>query len=150
MGPGPTERVESSSDASSSSSSERRAKKRVKKEKKRHKKEKKRRMKEEETRVSAFEPLAERPAAEEKEEACPAVVTRHAFFAALKASEARKPAVGTVHATGKKDEEAKTEKEGDWDCHKCFYRNFKESLTCAKCRALRRFEGRNQAYGYCM
>jgi len=79
----------------------------------------------------------------------PKAVSRAAFFAALSAAEASKPKVGTVHATGRKAESLGTEKSQDWECQKCHYRNFKECLACAKCRALHRTAGRNQASGYC-
>ena len=74
-----------------------------------------------------------------------------AFFASLHAAESEKAPVGTFHATGKFKEEleAENDRSGDWACTKCHYTNFKECLTCARCRSLRRFEGRNQASGYC-
>lgn len=78
-------------------------------------------------------------------------LSKASFFASLTAIEASKPPIGTFHATGKRengDNDASMDS-GDWECHKCFYKNFKESLTCAKCRALRRYEGRNQPSGYC-
>lgn len=75
------------------------------------------------------------------------------FFASLSAAEADKPPIGTFHATGKfKDadgNEIDDDRSGDWACQKCNYVNFKECMTCARCRSLRRFEGRNQASGYC-
>ena len=76
---------------------------------------------------------------------------RAAFFASLHAAESEKAPVGTFHATGKFKEEleAENDRSGDWACTKCHYTNFKECLTCARCRSLRRFEGRNQASGYC-
>ena len=49
----------------------------------------------------------------------------------------------------KEELEAENDRSGDWACTKCHYTNFKECLTCARCRSLRRFEGRNQASGYC-
>ena len=68
---------------------------------------------------------------------------RAAFFASLHAAESEKAPVGTFHATGKFKEEleAENDRSGDWACTKCHYTNFKECLTCARCRSLRRFEG---------
>ena len=76
---------------------------------------------------------------------------RAPFFASRPAAESEKAPVGTFHATGKFKEEleAENDRSGDWACTKCHYTNFKECLTCARCRSLRRFEGRNQASGYC-
>lgn len=78
-------------------------------------------------------------------------MSKASFFASLIATEASKPPIGTFHATGRRDtgHDEASKDSGDWECHKCFYKNFKESLTCAKCRALRRYEGRNQPSGYC-
>ena len=72
-------------------------------------------------------------------------------YTSLHAAESEKAPVGTFHATGKFKEEleAENDRSGDWACTKCHYTNFKECLTCARCRSLRRFEGRNQASGYC-
>jgi len=79
--------------------------------------------------------------------------SRAEFFARLEAAEGAKPVVGTFHATGKfkdaDDEDGEEDKSGDWACQRCSYVNFKECMTCARCRSLRRFEGRNQASGYC-
>lgn len=134
-------RVDSDSD-----SDDRRERKRRKKEKKEKKK-----LKKERRRLSEDE-VQERAPAREVE---PAVVSgepksrRRDFFAALESVEASKPIVGTTHATGRQKEDDEAVKERDWECHKCGYKNFKECMTCAKCRALRRFEGRNQPYSYC-
>ena len=97
--------------------------------------------------------VMKRPAPEPEPAAAPKKPkSRAAFFAALEAAEAAKPIVGTLHATGKfrdAEEEEEADRSGDWACQRCSYVNFKECMTCARCRSLRRFEGRNQASGYC-
>lgn len=118
----------------SSSDEDAEKKKRKREEKKARKKEKKRRKQEAEVETTRVD---DKPK------------DRASFFAALIAAEAAKPPVGTFHATGKRDASVAEKEPGDWECQKCGYKNFKESLTCAKCRALRRFEGRNQPPGYC-
>jgi trehalose/maltose hydrolase-like predicted phosphorylase len=67
-------------------------------------------------------------------------VSKSAFFASLFAAESRKPATGTIHAVGKKSgmESDKKSSTGDWECPKCCSSNFKQSIQCHKCKAMKR------------
>ena len=128
-----------------------RAKKAEKKERKRAKKAARRRDGADEPDVYLGGGAAAAPPRAPPQPDAPKKAGRAAFFASLHAAESEKAPVGTFHATGKFKEEleAENDRSGDWACTKCHYTNFKECLTCARCRSLRRFEGRNQASGYC-
>mmetsp|Transcript_14929 Transcript_14929/g.44572 ORF Transcript_14929/g.44572 Transcript_14929/m.44572 type:complete len:182 (-) Transcript_14929:24-569(-) len=101
--------------------------------------------------VLATAPADPAPEPEPAPAAPPKKQSRASFFASLNEAEDSKGMIGTFHATGKfkELEEEEKDRSGDWECQKCGYKNFKEQLTCARCRSLRRFEGRNQASGYC-
>ena len=71
--------------------------------------------------------------------ASPCVPPR-SFFAQLQSEEAKKDSVGTVHATGGEQQKVDQDAQGrdDWTCYKCNATNFKQSIECHKCRAMRR------------
>lgn len=58
------------------------------------------------------------------------------FFANLASSESKKPAVGTIHAGGKKVDQVK--KDSNWTCPKCSTSNQNNSHQCHKCKAIKR------------
>ena len=60
------------------------------------------------------------------------------FFDALKESEAQKESVGTIHAIGGDQRKVVEETSDDWNCYKCNASNFKQSIQCHKCHAMRR------------
>lgn len=64
------------------------------------------------------------------------------FFATLKAREAAVGPVGTFHATGRRRDDGKLEPEDglstDWSCHKCAASNFRQTVQCHKCKAMKR------------
>ena len=64
------------------------------------------------------------------------------FFATLKAREAAVAPVGTFHATGKRRDDGKLEPADgvstDWSCHKCAASNFRQTVQCHKCKAMKR------------
>ena len=60
------------------------------------------------------------------------------FFAQLHRAEAQKPALGTIHATGRTASEAHAKASSDWECQKCGESNFSNSADCRKCHALKR------------
>ncbi|KAJ0395383.1 hypothetical protein P43SY_002959 [Pythium insidiosum] len=62
------------------------------------------------------------------------------FFAKLRAQEAEKSMVGTVHASGIKPQVAATTVSDQWECAKagCGHRNSKYSTACNKCGAMKR------------
>jgi hypothetical protein len=155
---------EASRDQRRARKAEKKAKKQRKKDKKRAKKEKKRRADEPAVYLGGSDAPRSPLGGSDAQRAPPAAPapppappepkktgSRAAFFASLQQAERDKAPVGTFHATGKykEDLEAENDRSGDWLCTKCQYTNFKECLTCARCRSLRRFEGRNQASGYC-
>ena len=64
------------------------------------------------------------------------------FFAKLQEAESKKEKVGTVHAR-RKDPYPYSSKEtsgnkGDWNCPKCETTNFKHSIQCTRCHAMKR------------
>ena len=70
----------------------------------------------------------------------PCVVSRVArsFFDQLKEAEAGKPQVGSIHAMGHQPGNKEQEKNDDWECYKCNTNNFKQSIECTKCKAMRK------------
>ena len=72
-------------------------------------------------------------------------VSKVSFFAQLRASEASKPSVGTLHANAARMEKI-IEKEaikygvGEWICVKCNATNIKYNVTCEKCHAMKRLK----------
>lgn len=69
-------------------------------------------------------------------------VSKQAFFAQLLAKEGSKgsKSVGTVHALGKREQESTQQaaNSGDWECYKCGTSNFRQSVQCHKCKAMKR------------
>ena len=67
--------------------------------------------------------------------------TKVSFFAQLKAAEASKPAIGTIHANAARmEKEAIKNGVGEWVCGKCNTTNIKYNVTCEKCHAMKRLK----------
>jgi hypothetical protein len=66
-------------------------------------------------------------------------ITAKDFFTTLQEIESRNMFVGTVH-TKTKDPMGpqKRENSGDWNCAKCGTTNFKHTVQCTKCHAMKR------------
>ena len=81
-------------------------------------------------KITAVEPIAPSAAA-----------TKTDFFASLLAAESKKAPLGTIHFLGrdKNDCLQSTQKgKGDWECPKCSTVNYKHSIQCTKCKAMKR------------
>ena len=63
------------------------------------------------------------------------------FFASLLAAENKKGPLGTVHFLGRDKNtvlESTQKGKGDWECPKCSTTNYKHSIQCTKCKAMKR------------
>jgi hypothetical protein len=66
-------------------------------------------------------------------------ISKRDFFAQVMQAEASKKQIGTVHTTGHSyDSESEDESNGNWECRKCSHVNFRNTLACNKCRAMKR------------
>ena len=71
--------------------------------------------------------------------AFPSTTSAVEFFTRLQEVESRKEKVGTVHAK-RKDPLSKesSSNKGDWSCSKCGTANYKHSIQCTRCYAMKR------------
>lgn len=83
----------------------------------------------------AISPIPEEPIAPS------AAAKKTDFFASLLAAENKKGPLGTVHFLGRDKNtvlESTQKGKGDWECPKCSTTNYKHSIQCTKCKAMKR------------